>query len=62
MKATEKNKKRVLCTNTNQYFESISELSKKSKDLFGVHISRKAISSICNNKKENYNGYKFKFI
>jgi len=62
LKATDKIKKKVLCLNNNQIFESASDASRKSLEIFGINISRKYISYICNGKKDNYKGFKFKFI
>lgn len=62
IKATEKTKKKVLCTNINYEFESVSDASRNSLQILGINISRKNISYICNGKIDNYKGFKFKFI
>ena len=62
LKASEQNKKKVLCLNNNQIFESVTDASKKSLEILGININSKYISYICNGKRDNYKGYKFKFI
>lgn len=42
-------------------FNSISELSNVSENLFGIYLSESKISLVCNNKKPQYKGFNFKF-
>lgn len=51
----------IICINNDMEFKSISECSTKSLKLFGVKISRRTISRICDGIKSDYNGYVFKY-
>ena len=53
---TENNKKRILCIETNEVFNSIGEASRKLK------IDRSSIGKVCNNKLRSAGGYTFKYI
>lgn len=54
--------KRVICLNNQMIFDSISQCSKMSKEIFGVKISSTSISSVCNKKTDNAKGYRFEFL
>lgn len=54
--------KPVICLDNGKTFKSISECAKDSLNNFGVDISRKCISMVCNNKRNHTHGYHFKFI
>ena len=43
-------------------FESASELSRLSLELFGVKLSISKISMVCSGKRPHHQGYTFKFI
>lgn len=43
-------------------FESASELSRQSENLFGVKLSTANISAVCCGKLKHYKGYTFKYI
>lgn len=43
-------------------FESSTELSRMSEDIFNVKLSQSKISIICNNKAKTHKGYTFKFV
>ena len=43
-------------------FPSCSELSRQSKELFGVKLSISRISDVANEKIEKYKSFTFKFI
>ena len=50
------NKKRILCIETNEIFNSIGEASRK------LNIDRSSIGKVCNNKLKSAGGYTFKYI
>lgn len=43
-------------------FESASELERQSESLFGIHLGQENICLVCNNKKEQYKGFTFKYV
>lgn len=42
-------------------FESVSELSRKSKELFGTELSIPGIVAVCNYKNKHHKGYTFRY-
>ena len=43
-------------------FESVSELSRRSEDLFGVCLARNNISSVCCGCSKHHKGFTFKYV
>lgn len=43
-------------------FDSITELSRKSDELFGVHLLKSGISNVCCHREEMYKGFIFKHV
>lgn len=58
---TPTNALRVLCINNNTTYNSIVEAA-KSLNFNNISTARRAISDVCKNKRDDYRGYKFKFI
>jgi len=54
--------KSILCTTTGRIFESASECSRVSEDIFGITLYTSNISSVCRGENTNTKGYHFKFI
>jgi len=54
--------KSVICLNNKQTFESSKECERQSVEVFGFRVDRHEISDICNGKKDNYKGLKFKYL
>ena len=43
-------------------FESIGELTRRSKELFSVNFTKTSVSNVCKGKQKQHHGYTFKFI
>ena len=43
-------------------FQSVSELSRQSLELFGVKLIRQGISAVCSGKRHKYKGFTFIYI
>lgn len=43
-------------------FSSVSELERKSEEVFGVKLNSSNISLVCNGKKSKYKGFTFKYV
>lgn len=51
------NVKSIIIVETNQKFNSLTDLSEKSEELFGVKFSISGISSVCSGRKNTLHGY-----
>lgn len=56
------NSKKVIVLEDNKVFNSITELCKKSTDIYGVKFDRGRVSKVCNGKQSHHNKYHFKFL
>lgn len=43
-------------------FESCAELSRQSKERFGIKLLQEKISEVCNNNRKSHKGYTFKYV
>lgn len=43
-------------------FDSLTQLSMVSMDIFNINLSRKSVSDVCSGKRESYKGFTFKYI
>jgi hypothetical protein len=55
-------RKPIICINTGQVFESATNCSKRSIELFKIYLSQSGISSVCLGKSKSYKNLQFKFI
>ena len=65
LNSTQKNKlkaKSIICLETGEEFESASECSRVSIDVFGVKLIQSKITSVCNGLSKSHKGYTFKYI
>ena len=53
--------KEVYCLELDKYFSSATELSRKSKEIFGFYIAQTTISRVCLGKLNSAKGYHFKY-
>jgi predicted RNA-binding Zn-ribbon protein involved in translation (DUF1610 family) len=69
----EKRKQRAIQSNTRKVaifkdakclgiFESIADLSRRSEELFGVHLRRSNISTTCQGRCKHHKGFTFKYV
>lgn len=55
-------KRKIICNETKDVFDSIVQCSEKSLDTFGVHIGKSSISEYLRGKNKTAKGYTFSYI
>ena len=55
-------KRKIICNETKDTFDSIVQCSEKSLDIFGVHISKSSISEYLRGKNMTAKGYTFSYV
>lgn len=58
----EKNGKKIICTDNGMIFQSSSECSRKSEEIFGVHLNGGSITRVCRKERKKYKGFHFEFV
>ncbi|MGV2640105.1 hypothetical protein GNF86_01435 [Clostridium perfringens] len=54
--------KKIICLNNNKIFDSASECSKQSEEIFGVKLTTSSIGRVCRNERKQYKGLIFKYL
>lgn len=56
------NGKKVRCVERNSVFDSASECSRQSKEVFGIFLTDKGITRVCRGERRMYKGYHFEYV
>lgn len=58
----QKNKKKLICLNNGMIFDSATDCSLNSKEVFGESLCKSKISMVCTGKRPHHKGYHFKYV
>lgn len=56
------NGKRIICLENGVICESAQEFSRKSDEIFGIHLNGGSITRVCRKERKSYKGFHFEFV
>lgn len=56
------NGKRIMCLENGVICESAQEFSRKSEEIFGIHLNGGSITRVCRKERKAYKGFHFEFV
>ena len=61
-KKTLKNSKKIICTDNGMIFQGAEECSRKSEEVFGIHLNGGSITRVCRKERKAYKGFHFEYV
>ena len=57
-----KNSKKIICTDNGMIFQGAEECSRKSEEVFGMHLNGGSITRVCRKERKAYKGFHFEYV